>query len=168
MNKSIFSINSLSKYSEHFQVVGVIGLIASLIFVGIELRQSQKIALASQQQARTETIVGQMEFLNRNGTSFHEWVKYGAIDSNKDIIKEHKHMSWSIYTNDFLQFKAGLMKENRFNTKLKGSISRNLNGVNKEECQISKEVWSLRKNNLDPDFVALIETLPNTCEELMN
>jgi len=53
MNKSIFSINSLSKYSELFQIVGVIGLIASLIFVGLELRQTQKIAIAGQQQART-------------------------------------------------------------------------------------------------------------------
>ena len=52
MNKSIFSINSLSKYSDLFQIVGVIGLIASLIFVGLELRQSHKIALAAQQQAR--------------------------------------------------------------------------------------------------------------------
>ena len=53
MNKSIFSINSLSKYSELFQIVGVIGLIASLIFVGLELRQTQKIAIAGQQQSRT-------------------------------------------------------------------------------------------------------------------
>ena len=54
MNKSIFSINSLSKYSELFQIVGVIGLIASLIFVGMELRQSQQIALVEQQVERTK------------------------------------------------------------------------------------------------------------------
>ena len=38
-------------------LLGVVGVIGSLIFVGLELRQSQIIALASQQQARTGTLV---------------------------------------------------------------------------------------------------------------
>ena len=33
--------------------LGVIGIIGSLIFVALELRQSQQIAIAAQQQART-------------------------------------------------------------------------------------------------------------------
>ncbi len=37
--------------------LGIVGVIGSLIFVGLELRQSQIIALASQQQARTSTLV---------------------------------------------------------------------------------------------------------------
>ena len=36
--------------------LGVIGIIGSLVFVALELRQSQKIALAAQQQARTEVL----------------------------------------------------------------------------------------------------------------
>ena len=35
-------------------VVGVLSVVGSLIFVGLELRQSQRIALAGQVQARTE------------------------------------------------------------------------------------------------------------------
>jgi hypothetical protein len=35
-------------------LLGTIGVIGSLIFVGLELQQSQRIALAGQQQARTE------------------------------------------------------------------------------------------------------------------
>ena len=57
MNKSIFSINSLSKYSELFQIVGVIGIISSLIFVGLELRQSHKIAISDQHLARAQVWV---------------------------------------------------------------------------------------------------------------
>ena len=34
--------------------LGVIGVIGSLIFVGLEMRQSQRIALAAQNTARTE------------------------------------------------------------------------------------------------------------------
>ena len=36
------------------RILSLVGVIASLIFVGLELKQSQRIALAGQQQARTE------------------------------------------------------------------------------------------------------------------
>ncbi len=38
-------------------LLGIIGVVGSLVFVGLELRQSQVIALSAQQQARTSTLV---------------------------------------------------------------------------------------------------------------
>ena len=35
------------------QLLGMVGIIGSLIFVGLEMRQSQRIALAAQQKSRT-------------------------------------------------------------------------------------------------------------------
>ncbi len=52
MSKNIASMLSISKLNDFIQIIGVIGLIASLIFVGLELKQSQKIALAKTQQER--------------------------------------------------------------------------------------------------------------------
>ena len=47
------------------QLIGMISIVASLIFVGIEMRQSQRIALAAQQTARvqifTEIVTGMTE-----------------------------------------------------------------------------------------------------------
>jgi len=43
MSKNIASMLSISKFNDFIQIIGVIGLIASLIFVGLELRQSQKL-----------------------------------------------------------------------------------------------------------------------------
>ncbi len=60
MNKTIFSLNTLAKWSDLSQIMGVIGIIASLIFVGLELRQTQKIAIAGQQQARTILRINQL------------------------------------------------------------------------------------------------------------
>ena len=37
-------------------LLGVVGVIGSLVFVGLELQQSQQIALGGQQQARTALI----------------------------------------------------------------------------------------------------------------
>ena len=83
MNKSIFSINSLSKYSHLFQIVGVIGLIASLIFVGLELRQSQIIALADMQQRRIQATLDQINVNTASGLEYRRWdesSKYAAMN----------------------------------------------------------------------------------------
>ena len=39
------------------QLIGMISIVASLIFVGMQMQQSQTIALAAQQQSRTEVLV---------------------------------------------------------------------------------------------------------------
>ena len=36
------------------QLLGMVGIIGSLIFVGLEMRQSRNIALVAQQHARTD------------------------------------------------------------------------------------------------------------------
>jgi len=40
------------------QLLAMIGIIGSLIFVGLEMRQSQRIAQAGQQQDRTASFLG--------------------------------------------------------------------------------------------------------------
>ena len=39
------------------QLLGMVGIIGSLIFVGLEMQQSQRIAVASQQQERAAITV---------------------------------------------------------------------------------------------------------------
>jgi len=46
-----------AKLNEWLQVVGLFGLIASLVFVGLQMRQDQDIALSAATQARTETTI---------------------------------------------------------------------------------------------------------------
>ena len=60
-------MNNLTKYTGFFQIIGVVGLIASLIFVGLELKQSHKIALAEQQQQRMDTFIDIINNLTSNG-----------------------------------------------------------------------------------------------------
>ena len=52
-------------------LLGTIGVIGSLIFVGLELQQSQRIALAGQQQARTELnssrLLAELELMGSMG-----------------------------------------------------------------------------------------------------
>ena len=43
------------KIREWLEIIGIFGVIASLIFVGLEMRQSQKIALSAAYQARSDS-----------------------------------------------------------------------------------------------------------------
>ena len=46
-----------AKLNEWLQVVGLFGVIASLVFVGLQMRQDRDIALSVATQARTETTI---------------------------------------------------------------------------------------------------------------
>ena len=166
MNKSIFSINSLSKYSHLFQIVGVIGLIASLIFVGLELRQTQKIAINAQNQARSEAVIEHFKFLHENDLPIYVWVKEGIKEKDRDIVSTSKHIMWTLYNNDYSQYKSNLMEKDLFEAKRDNPITQLINGNNYLECIISKEVWDSRKNNFQPDFVELINSLSIPCDEM--
>jgi hypothetical protein len=48
------------KINEWLQIVGMFGVIASLIFVGLEMRQAHGIALSSIYQARSDATVGSL------------------------------------------------------------------------------------------------------------
>ena len=43
-----------ARINAFIQLFGILGIIGSLLFVGLEMRQSQRIALAAQQQSRLE------------------------------------------------------------------------------------------------------------------
>tara|TARA_B100000609_G_scaffold179390_1_gene159193 strand:+ start:434 stop:937 length:504 start_codon:yes stop_codon:yes gene_type:complete len=166
MNKSIFSINSFSKYSELFQIVGVIGLIASLIFVGMELRQSQQIALAEQQVERTKAFVDVYNTATNNGLAFMNFDN----DYNKEEIFQVNfwHIFWNLSETDYLKYRLGLMDENIWQSRfaiMKRFKSRN--NMTKRECLMREDVWNRKRNTLDTEFINLIEMTPSVdCNEL--
>ena len=166
MNKGIFSMDSVSKLNSFLQTIGAIGIIASLIFVGIELRQTQKIALNSQNQSRTETLIRATEFMYENGLSANDMISGNIGEKDRDLLATYKHMAWWIYNNDFTQYKSGLMQKDLFEAKRDGPMTININGNNYITCTISKEVWNTRKNNFQPDFVELIESLSVPCDQM--
>jgi hypothetical protein len=45
------------KFNDSLQILGMFGIIGSLAFVGLQLKQSQEIAIASQYQARLDSVI---------------------------------------------------------------------------------------------------------------
>ena len=52
------------------QLMGILGIIGSLIFVGLEMRQTQKIAIASQHQSRSALTTQTIRAMDDKGIDF--------------------------------------------------------------------------------------------------
>jgi len=107
-------MNTLSKYGDLFQIIGVIGIISSLIFVGLELRQTQKIAIAGQQQARTILRTNQLlstyEFNPEEiGVENIAWEDQSKIQRyNRE---QRQVYYWTVMENNYYQYIQGMMDQ---------------------------------------------------------
>ena len=95
-------------------LLGIIGIIGSLVFVGMELRQSQQIALAAQQQQRAALITEVIgAFSDANPPiSFYDFLNQTLDmenENNRATTETYMYRVWMIYENDNLQHKLGLM-----------------------------------------------------------
>jgi len=105
------------------QLVGLLSVVAGLVFVGLEMRQSQQIALASQQQERaslvTEIIgtfaevdppISMLDYLDGN-------IDFSDPDT-RAVVETFIYQMWMVYENDYLQYDLGLMNEEIWQAKL--------------------------------------------------
>ena len=143
--------------------LGIFGIIGSLVFVGLELRQSQRIALAAQQQERAALITELIgSFSDANPPiSFLNFLNetLEASDQNKAIAETYVYRLWMVYENDYLQHKLGLMDEDVWQAKL--TSMRAVYG----RCQY-KEVTKFALSFSNQELLRLLEDSGNNpCEE---
>ena len=153
-------MNTLSKYGDLFQIIGVIGLIASLIFVGMELRQSQQIALVEQQVERTKAFTDLYNTATNNNLAF--LFPENDYDEYEVFFNNFHHMFWNISETDYLKYRLGLMDESIWQSRY--SIMKRLKsreGQTNRQCIIVERVWEIKKRQLDTEFIKLIEAIPS-------
>jgi hypothetical protein len=106
-----------SKINEWLQVVGMFGVIASLIFIGLQMKQTQQIALSSIYQARSAATVESLvaaintpEFLSASA----------KIYANKsDELTMQEAVAWeyflgaemTMFENNHQQYEMGFLSE---------------------------------------------------------
>ena len=106
------------------QLLGMLSVLAGLVFVGLEMRQSQQIALAAQQQARTEIFTGIVNSVNESSEVSLYQILVKARDnepltaSEKKITENYAFQTIWVFENDFIQYQAGLIDENVWLAKL--------------------------------------------------
>ena len=139
--------------------LGIVGIIGSLVFVGLELRQSQRIALAAQQQQRAALItevIGSFSDANPpiSFLSFLDQTLETSDRNSRAVVETYIYRVWMIYENDYLQHKLGLMDEDVWQAKL--TAMRNVYG----RCQY-KEVTKFALSFASQELLRLLEASGN-------
>ena len=106
-----------SRINEWLQVVGMFGVIASLIFVGLQMKQTQQIALSGTYQARSDATVESLVAV----ISSPEFLSVSAkIYANKfDELTMQEAVAWeyflgaemTMFENNHQQYEMGFLSE---------------------------------------------------------
>ena len=140
------------------QLLGMIGVLGGLVFVGLQMQQSQTIALGAQQQARTE-MTGELWAAGLEGeTEVHTamtipWDELN--DYQKGVREQVQRYFWLMLQNNHYQYELGLISE-----ELWGQIKGRIN-TRWSECHL---------RHMAPDdpldsFGSYLEGLPNNCAQ---
>ena len=105
------------------QLIGMLSVVAGLIFVGIEMRQTQQVALAAQQQQRASALLDIIGSFSEAGApvSWFDFVSenFDVSNQNNKVLGENAaYQLWMVYENDHLQYELGLMDEEIWLSKL--------------------------------------------------
>ena len=102
--------------------------------------------------------------MSETGVSFQDFRVNGLSDTNRIQVDNFFHQLWWIHENDFLQYNLGLMDESIWEAKFRAIESLyNGNEGDLETCINAKNIWRVRKPIIDPELVALVETIPSAC-----
>ena len=99
------------------QFLGMIGIIGSLIFVGLQMQQTQRIAIAGQVQARTEMFVNRIMSglegnLDANRLFNPRTFNYADLDEKERFVAREMY-SWvgHMLENNYFQYQTRVMAD---------------------------------------------------------
>ena len=107
-----------SQFREWLEVVGVFGVIASLVFLGMELRQSQKIAIADAYQQRSALLL-QVQTTQYSPEQLSQVVHKELTGQSLSAFEEHiltyGWYPWFTYwENVHYQYELGMVTEEQW------------------------------------------------------
>jgi len=120
-----------SKINDWLQVVGLFGVIGSLLFVGLQMKQEHEIALSQIYQARSDTTVEQLRGLADNPIMLSAIAKRRRGDPDSLTVEEQLAMAFNgqaalmIYEAIHYQYQNGFIDEehwSRTKTKIKNNL----------------------------------------------
>ena len=121
------------------QLIGLLSVLGGLVFVGLQMRQSQTIALAAQQQARMQVFVEAFSTLSERNTDLTEYLANGVAPENELSLKNFMNQRWMTYKNDYLQYRLGFMDEDMWHAKF-NSMEGLYHGTNSKDCVLAHYV----------------------------
>ena len=120
-----------AKLNDWMQVVGIFALVASLVFVGLQMRQAQEIAIASQYHDRAALAV---EYFSTQfePDNLPNWGRASGREPTRDMSIEelgrrflHGASYLIIADNHYYQYQAGFLEEESWQAQ-RQTLKRNL------------------------------------------
>ena len=151
------------KLQDWLQIVGLFGVIGSLVFVGLQMKQEQAIALSNAYLTRTDTSVqhiGQMMSSAEYLSGITKW----RVDGPESLTDKE---SWAIYLNSMAwlnvfenahyQYINGFLSEAHWQRSRQALKSQMRNSPRQAHFEATKEAWR-------PDYVDAVESIISELE----
>ena len=132
-----------AKLNDWMQVIGIFALVASLVFVGLQLKQSHEIALAEQYQSRTETTISYLT---------------ARLDQESDKSYLNSRIRWLIMDNNHFQQQQGFLTAESW------QAYENFIRIMYSRCEDRRVVEDV-KPTMRTSFVEFVESQGGTCTE---
>ena len=142
------------------EFVGIGAIVASLVFVGLQLKQSQEIAIAAQYHDRAEASMN-LALAHLEADYVPLAFRHGLSDDISAGDINTFHWLWISQDNHYYQYQLGFMAEESWQTQLQ--VVKTIYSL----CDF-RFVWMWRKESGErSEFVALVDSLPDPCTEVV-
>ncbi len=148
-----------SNWKDIAEIIGIAAIVASLIFVGLQMKQSHEIALADQYQSRAEAAQSMYMTLQESGMSLESLP--GPIDEmtpdERRTAINVGHWAWTQYDNHYFQYTAGFLDEESWD-----GLSRRI--AQQYSLCDRRTIWEDIRRFLRPSFIEYVESLDDPCK----
>lgn len=140
------------------EIIGIVAIVASLLFVGLQMRQSHEIALAEIYQARTAAVMEWNHTLATSELALSAFEKSASGRLDELMPLERRASTAMIqsalyaYENSYYQFTLGYLPEEHW-TRIRTAIKTNMQDPVWRE-QMLASAWFLR-----PSFKQILDEL---------
>ena len=146
-----------TRWKDIAELIGLAAIVGSLVFVGLQMKQSQDIALATQYQARAQaTMELALAHLEADYVGPIPLLRAGVNEEITAADINTYLWLWIHMDNHYYQYEHGFMSEDAWQAQL-----RNIKGIY-ADCGL-RFVYDWRKGGLRDEFVALVDSLGDPC-----
>jgi hypothetical protein len=140
------------------EAAGILAIVVSLVFVGLQLRQSQEIAIAAQYQARAQAAQSMYMSLQESGTSLKGRKPVTEMTPFERYTAENvNRWAWTQSDNLYFQYNAGFLDEESLDG-MKYRVERVFSACDR------RYIWEDMRKFLRPSFVSYVEGLTDNCK----
>jgi len=138
------------------EMVGLVSVIGSLVFVGIEIKQNTAAVRGATQQAVSSQVSEMYRIVSENERMASLFSRALEGDTKSDLSNSDYISFWNFQMmglrrieNIYLQYKNGLLTEDAFSRI----------GLGIYRTKLVREIWEERKDDFEKDFVIFFEKL---------